>query len=133
MTGSLVFRFQIYAEPIELRFPSNPMLFHPIHSFPKWFTIELAGAPLCLSAFGDEASTFKHLQMLRHRGKTHVLEEGLGEVGYVSFALRQSGEHRAPRRIGERCKGAAKRVSHYHTESLINLLVYNRAIYIIVQ
>jgi hypothetical protein len=76
--------------------------------------LELAGPPLRHAAARDQARALEHLEVLRDGGKAHP--EGLRQLGDRSLPRRESGEDRAPRRVGESREGGGEAIGRHGNE-----------------
>jgi hypothetical protein len=106
------FLLQIGAEAVELLFPGDPVLLHPIHRLTQGRAVDPAGTPLRVATLADEASAFQDLQVFGYRRQAHLPEEWLRKVRHICFAFRQTRKHGPAGRVSERSKGAAEVVLH---------------------
>src|SRR5262245_249523 len=99
---------EINLQAIETFVPQRTVALEPRIDVLQRVRADAAGAPLCLSAPGDEAGAFKYLEVLRHGGAAHL--EGLGELRHGGLAKHEPGENGAPGRVGKRCECGAELV-----------------------
>src|SRR5262245_13748847 len=99
---------EINLQAIETFVPQRPVALEPRIDVLQRVRGDAAGAPLCLSAPGDEAGAFKYLEVLGHGRAAHL--EGLGELRHGGLAKHEPGENGAPGRVGKRCECGAELV-----------------------
>ena len=111
---------QVGIESAEPLFPVLSLAFDPDRNLAKRLGFESTRPPLRLPPFRDEASAFKHLEVLGDRRQTHV--ERLRQFLDADLSRCESSKNRPPRRIGEGGKRSAKGIVgvHYLIDELIN-------------
>jgi len=99
---------QIVGQAIEASVPEALIAFEPLEDISEGSGLEVAGAPLRLSATRNQARGFQHLQVLGNGRKAHVIR--LGQLSHGGVAIRQSGKDSTPRGIAESEQGRAETV-----------------------
>src|SRR5215203_4181911 len=97
---------------------------HPLHRLVKRVGLQPARPPLSLPAADDQSGALEHLEVARDGRQAH--RERLRQLVHGRLALSESGQDRAPRRIGESGKSEAEPVSWHLTLQLINTLIKYR-------
>ena len=92
-------------EALKILFPERTIVFEPVDGLAERAGIDPPRPALCVAAVGDEAGAFQNLKVFGDRRLADG--ERLGELRDRRFAGCQTGQDRAPRRIGE---GGKRRV-----------------------
>src|ERR1700690_2335785 len=90
---------QVVVEPIEALVVKSAVVRQPIVDVLERAWLDAARAPLRLAGARNEAGTFQHLEVLRHRRKAHG--KGLGEFRDRGLAKRQARQDGAAGRVGK--------------------------------
>src|SRR5256885_13755843 len=98
---------------------------HPLDRLVERVGLHPARPPLRLPAADDQSRALEHLEVARDRGQAH--RERLRELVHGRLALRETGQDRAARRVGESRVGEAELVAWHVTVRLINAAIkYHR-------
>src|SRR6186997_249549 len=106
---------QVGIQSFEALFPVAAVLADPIGDLPQRPSLQSTRSPLRLPSLLDETGPFEHAEVLGDGRLAHV--EGCGEVLDRRLALSESGQDRAPRRVGEcgECRAEGVGLLHiYH-------------------
>src|SRR6188768_2421953 len=105
---------EVGVKSFEALFPVVAVLAHPIGDLPERPRLQSTRSPLRLPSLLDETGLLEHPEMLGDGWLAHV--EGCGEILDRRLALGESGQDRAPRRVGEggECRAEGVGLLHVH-------------------
>src|SRR3954452_3203751 len=118
---SLSFPLQVSVESVHAGLPGALARLHPVDRLVEGVGLHAARPQLGVAAARDQSGALEHLEVARDRRQAH--RERLRQLADGRLALRQAGQDRAARRVGERGEGEAELVGLHVTRRLNNVLV----------
>src|SRR5829696_3621006 len=115
----LSFPAKVRVQSVHPRLPRLLARLHPLDRLVERLGLHLARPPLRVTAAGDQAGAFQHLQVARNRGQAH--RQRLRQLAHGRLALRQAREYRAPSWVGESGEREAELIGRHVTCWLINV------------
>jgi hypothetical protein len=106
---------QVVVEPVHAVLPRATILIQPLGDFLQRGAVEMTRPPLRDARAADQAGSFQHLEMFRHRGRRD--RKRFRELFDGEVSLRKARQDSAPRGIGESSKCQTQMVRHsiHHT------------------